>query len=180
MKKTAVLPALFFAGVFFLSCTVWKTGDWNRLQDRNFHLTKFTYVNTYISKENAFEYMKSYRLNEILVMIEKHYNITIDRSEIDKFFKENDYNQLEGTAGYGYFNGVFVWKSDRKYQNSVEYEFRNTETNQWAAYRGYFINLIVNGTVRSVVSEIVEKDSDALVIEKLKEKLVFLNSIKIE
>ncbi len=104
-----------------ISCEQWSTKDWNELKDRKFYFQKFTYKFKGETKEKALNFMKDTPVTEMLNIVAKRYDITIDVTEFQNFLYAGDYLKLN-TSGVIH-DEVFFWESRNKQVNQIEIEY---------------------------------------------------------
>jgi hypothetical protein len=118
-RKNLLLISLFLL-TFIISCTSFSKKDWESLQDRNFYFQKFLLVKKGINDKIAFEKMKSFPVDKMLVLLAHKYNITIDSSEYADFITSNTAPQYEDKSLVSILRSEYNWESAKKDPNNIE------------------------------------------------------------
>jgi len=171
-KAAAFVATMLAAPLLFTSCTLWNMKDWQKLQDRKFYFSQFTYRLSGHDRRIAYRFMKSFPVKSMLQALSEHYGIEIDSSEFEKFLTTEDGDLLLSTSGV-VFSEYFTWKSGASHKNTIEFLYSNRyEEDSTDLIRSYQLMIYTDGRLRSTVGGEIKVMGDVIpdIKSRLKQK----------
>ncbi len=134
-----------------LSCTTWSSSQWRELENKTFYFNKFSYYIKGGDRKTAFDFMKTFPVKDMFLLIEKKYSISVDMSEFSGFLdgRKEDEIKVFGVI----LPERFTWESGLRHQQTIDFEYENRFIEDTTdVERRFSLTLKTAGKIRATVT----------------------------
>ncbi len=164
MKHSSILRRGMVLGILLflqLSCTLWNERDWEKLQDRQFYFSRFSYFLKGHDKATALRFMREFPVKEMMALVSVKYRIQVDMTHFRDFVDKGDASQLKAFGVI--MDETFLWQNDENKKNIVEFEYVNRFIDESGELeRSYTLTIKTGRWTRALFSGKVENRDGVL------------------